>query len=189
MQRLDVLATATAERLKPWQQLEQANGRHEHDMAAIANGVEETREYIADRPAELAAFLGLKVEDEDENTPAAAAPMPPGRGSIKAGTTIHVGKSRLVAGALVTHLWLGGSGLARQTATAETAGGSMKACAAQATVAGPGPETLECQLHQTVLQGLSQHGLTLRVRTRFIPRSGSPETILRRVRLDRIPAA
>ena len=57
--KLDTLAVCTAEVLAPWQQLEEDEStRFEYDAAEIADAVAETRAFIADRPEELADFLG-----------------------------------------------------------------------------------------------------------------------------------
>jgi hypothetical protein len=59
---LDSLASATAELLEPWEAEEQANSRHEYSLSEIAGSVQATRDFIASRPAELAAWLADKPE-------------------------------------------------------------------------------------------------------------------------------
>ena len=57
--KLDAVAVCTAEMLAPWQQLEEEQStRFEYDGKEIADAVAETRAFIADRPEELADFLG-----------------------------------------------------------------------------------------------------------------------------------
>lgn len=65
---LDTQAVCLAKRLAPWQALEEA-GRREYDTEETADGVAATRDFIADRPGELAGWLG------------SAAPSPPPSGS------------------------------------------------------------------------------------------------------------
>jgi hypothetical protein len=55
--RLDGLAASTAALLLPWQELEEGNARHEYDVGAIGTAVQQTREFIADRGAELGRWL------------------------------------------------------------------------------------------------------------------------------------
>jgi hypothetical protein len=175
---LDSLAVKTAALLEPWEQLEQGNGRSEHDLAEIKTGVDETREFIASRPAELAAFLG----------PAESLGSPPPAAQPKAKATVpslYVGHSRRESAALVTHIWLAGPGVVSQTATIKTAHGRRNACSVQASVTSGGGRDLRCLLSASVLPRLRSHGLTLRVRTSFVPQGGSGETAVRRIRLAR----
>jgi hypothetical protein len=59
---LDTLASETAALLKPWEEMEQSNSRHEASMSAIGAAVQGTRNFIATRPAELEAWLADKPE-------------------------------------------------------------------------------------------------------------------------------
>jgi hypothetical protein len=99
----------------------------------------------------------------------------------------RVGRSKRDAAALATHLWLSGPGVVSQTATIKTAHGPRNACSAHAAVQGEGTWTLRCPLSPEVLRRLSVHGLSLKVRTRFVPQgSGDSEQTFRRVHLARI---
>lgn len=173
---LDPFAANLAERLEPWEQLEQSDGRHEHDMEAIANGVGETREYIADRPGELAAFLGKAPEPE---------PQPPTGGSPSPGRSLYVGHAGRRANLLVTHFWTTGPGRVSQSATFETADGPRYACSAQGTVTAEGEFQLRCKLSSVVISRLRRHHLALQVWTNFTPAGGTLESVLRRVSLPR----
>lgn len=179
---LDSLAVDLAERLEPWQLLEQSNERHEHDMAAIAGAVGEVREYIADRPGELVAFIGAEPEPQTQIS------SPPGRGSPPSGQSLYVGHAGRRARALVTHIWTTGPGLVSQSATFETSKGPRYACSAQATVTAAGAFTLRCDLSSVVISRLRRHHLVLQSWTNFTPTSGAPESALRRVALPRRPA-
>lgn len=59
---LDSLAAATAALLEPWVAKEQANSRHEYSLSDFTSSVAATRNFIASRPAELAAWLADKPE-------------------------------------------------------------------------------------------------------------------------------
>lgn len=178
---LDSLAVKTAALLKPWEEQEQGNGRSEHDPAEIKTGVDETREFIAGRPAELAAFLG------PEESP---APPPVNIGGAPPAAivpSLYAGHFRRDAGALVTHLWLVGPGVVTQIAKIKTAQGLRKVCSVQATVPSAGGRDLRCLLSGSVLTRLRSHGLTLQVRTTFAPQAGGLDSIFRRVRFARAP--
>jgi hypothetical protein len=182
---LDSFASDLAERLEPWQLLEQSNDRHEHDMDAIANAVGEVHEYITDRPGELAALLGKEPEPE----PGPRTPVPPTGGSPSISQSLSVGHAGRRAKVLVTHLWTTGPGLVSQSATFETANGPRYACSTQATVTAAGEFTSRCNLSSVVVSRLRHHHLALRVWTSFTPANGTPESTLRRVPLPRRPAA
>jgi len=179
---LDSLAAGLAERLEPWQLLEQSNDRHEHDMAAIANAVGEVREYIATRPGELVAFAGADPEPQPQGPPASSQESP------SPGKSLYVGHAGRRAGALVTHLWTAGPGLVSQSATFKTAKGPRYACSAQATATTAGELTLRCNLSSVVISRLRRHRLALQSWISFTPASGMPESALRRVFLPRRPA-
>jgi hypothetical protein len=183
---LDSLAVKTAALLKPWEEEEQGNGRSEHDMAEIKAGVDETREFIAGRPAELAVFLG------PEELPPPPPPLTPAPGSSPASSPIvtvpnlYVGHSRRDRGALVTHLWLAVPGAVTQIVKIKTARDTRTACSVRATVPNSGARDLRCPLSSEVLTRLRSHGLILRVRTIFAPQGGDSDSIAgRRVRLPR----
>jgi hypothetical protein len=80
---LDALASATADLLEPWEELEQGNGgHHEFGLDAIHGAVEATRAFIAARPGDLAAWLStqpvparLTVALEPATIPADGASM------------------------------------------------------------------------------------------------------------------
>jgi len=171
---LDAFASETADRLEPWQLLEQANSRHEHDMAAIANGVSETREYIAERPGELADFLGPEAVGSSSVSVSTHPHRP-------LASDLYVGHGRRRAGVLVTHLWLAGPGLVSQAATFETVRGPREACSAPTRVAAAGGLDLRCHLSPAVTTRLRHHRLGLRVWTSFAPKSGAYESRFRRV--------
>lgn len=74
--QLDAKAAATAALLAPWEAKEFDNARREHNPAEIAAGVQSTRNFIAARPAELAAWLAGKTEAFATHVALAIAPGP-----------------------------------------------------------------------------------------------------------------
>jgi len=184
---LDSLALDTAALLKPWQEAEQGNGRSEHDLGEIKTGVDETREFIATRPDELAAFLG--PEEPSPGPVTASAPPASGPAASMLVPSLYVGRSRRDRAKLVTRLWTTGPGLVTQRATFETAHGPRNACSTEATVTAAGKFTLRCDLSPAVVSRLRRRRLALRIRTSFEPMSGTPESTLQRVPLPRRPAS
>jgi hypothetical protein len=69
---LDGLAQKIAALLGPWQEAEQLNDRHEHDLEGIAERVAETRRFLAARPAEASEWLAA----HDPSPPAPPSPAP-----------------------------------------------------------------------------------------------------------------
>jgi hypothetical protein len=174
---LDSLAVKTAGLLEPWEQLEQSNSRHEHSMAQIRTGVDETRSFIADRPAELAAFLGPEGPG--------LYPGPGAEPKAAVLPSLHVGHSRRGGAALVTHLWLAGPGVVSQVAKIKTKAGRRRACSVRAAMPRGGGWDLRCPLTGSALARLHSHDLTLLVRTAFTPTGGGLESTFRRVHLAR----
>jgi len=183
---LDAFALKTAELLKSWEQQEQGNGRSEHSMSQIANGVSETREFITDRPGELAAFLG---PEELPTSAVNGGPTGGAGGKVQAAPApvLYVGHGRREGAALVTHLWFSGPGTVSQVATIKTSHGLRQACSARADVPRGGPWKLRCLLSPLALSHLHSHAVRLRVQTNFSPQVGSRESIFRRVRLAPSP--
>jgi hypothetical protein len=86
---------------------------------------------------------------------------------------------------LVTHLWTTGPGLVSQSAMIKTVNGPRYACSAQATVTTEGEFQLRCKLSSVVISRLRHRLLALQVWTNFVPASGTPESVFRRVPLPR----
>jgi spore coat protein CotH len=171
---LDKLASDTATSIKPW---EEADPRLEHPEL-VDGAVAKTRDFLAERPAELSAFLG------PEGSPPVAAG---GEVPHASAPSLEVGRSRRHAAVLVTHLWLAGPGVLSQAAKIGTAHDSHRACSTQVSVPTAGPRDLRCPLSAAILRRLRAHGLTLQVRTSFAPQDGSPESTFRRIHLARFP--
>jgi spore coat protein CotH len=166
---LDSLAAQTATRLQPWQQME--GSRREYSADEIAEGVAQTRAFIAGRRGELAAWLGI-----DESGPAvSAAPMPIAPIVSVPARRVRVSHSSVVDGALITHLNAPGAGRVKQLAKIHTPKGPVGACAAHQATAKPGAMTLRCPLSRFARRHLEDRWLRLAVETTFRPLGGTGE--------------
>ena len=190
---LDALAASTAALLAPWQQLEQGNGaRHEHDPGEIADGVSETRDFIASRPAEAAEFLGAPchttlppiVPATDPGTTSTASTVAPS--ALPTLSALSVGKAKLVGRALKTELSLGSAGTVSQRGTIDTADGPIVACRKQVTIDGPQDRSLSCPLTRPARERLQARWLRATLVTTFTFSSGASEVVTRSVHLPRL---
>jgi hypothetical protein len=190
---LDALAASTANLLAPWQQLEQGNGnRHEHDLGEIADGVAETRAFVAARPAEAADWLGEPCHTTPPPTPG----IPPGPGSTPASTTttqilptpaaLRVVRAKSIGGAISTQLNLGVPGTVVQRATLATADGPLLACHTRFEADRAGDLTSTCPLTAAARKRLHTRWLRVSLVTSFFPSSSAAESDTRRVHLPRL---
>jgi CotH protein len=198
---LDTVARCTAARLKPWQEQEPA-GMRQDDAAGIAASVEAAREFIADRPGELAAWLGIEAPEVPhhetscppykEEIPAAKETPPSGSGQTPSAPRnvasspvlpAGLGSPLAVLGAsvkgqiLTARLSVPGPGAAELGTVIETRSGTMPACRAQARSSAAGPLEVSCRLSPGVRRRLESRWLKLRLRTRFFPAGGSAEAL------------
>lgn len=191
---IDQLASSTAALLSPWQEAEQANSRHEHSLAEVEEGVAETREYIASRPAEAGAWLGgpcgpvagdtpgSPTDGEATSTPVTSmppttAPDSPRPVSVGEPPRIEVGRSKLVGTALVTHLDLISPAAVIQKAWITTKAGPLIACRAKAMVKRPRELALSCPLNAVALEHLEARWLRVYLETKFDRPSGSDRAV------------
>jgi CotH protein len=172
----DGLAASTAALLKPWQELEEAeSSRGEHDVAEIEAAVAKVRQYIAERPGELAAWLAVHVP----KPPAPPAPPAP-RGKLRlAGVTKHRRAVDLrlrvpAAGRLSAR------GIWRRGPSDLTAGSG------KATVSAPSTVTLHCRLSAVALRRLHERPLALAFQVRLRGDDGALEKLSATVRLPRL---
>jgi hypothetical protein len=165
---LDSLATQTAARLQPWQQMEEEGSREEYSAAELAEGVAQTRAFIAGRRGELAAWLGI-----DESTPAASPPPAPI--SSAPARRVRVDHSSVVDGVLITQLDAPAAGRIKQRIRFHTPKGFVGACAVGQTTANPGAVTLRCPLSRVTRRHIAARWLRLAVKTSFRPLSGTEE--------------
>jgi hypothetical protein len=195
---LDDLAAGTADLLEPWEELEQSSGRKEHSMDQIATGVSETRDFIADRPAELNAWLGSQEEKESggegsaggtgsggtpQSTPGPSSSVagPPARSVPRILSAHQQGHSAVV----VIRLRVQGAGKLTGTGTVGKRKGRITACVASGRAQAPGVLVLRCHLSKRVRDLLQKRALTLTFRARFVPVSGAASTTTQRISLSR----
>lgn len=182
---LDAVAGDTADLLQQWQQL--APPREEHDLGAIAAAVDVTRDFIADRPGDLAEWLtahpsyGVFVTPEGPFEPpvvaaGAVAPAEPDQSS--SGKLGLLGRSTVSGGVLVTRLRTPAAGGLKQTATIDTAQGTVTACVGRASAQSAKELTLRCYLSDALRRRLSARWLRLEVGTSFRPLAGSAEVVI-----------
>jgi CotH protein len=194
---LDDFAAGTADLLEPWEELEQSNSRNEHSLDQIASAVSETRDFIAERPGELADWLDASEEEPGGNG------GPGGDGSGSGGTSgagaagasmlqvsslpapeparlIRIVASAVDGGALVTKLRLQEEGTVSQRVTLRRAGHEVSACSAHKRHATESV-TLRCSLSAAVRRYLRAGSLHLEVSTSFSPTTGDRQTIVKKV--------
>jgi hypothetical protein len=184
---LDSLAVATAGLLAPWQQLEQGNGaRHEHDLGEIADGVAETRAFVASRPAEAAAFLGEPcasvpvpaAASADETTAAAgSAPDPDG---------FRVGRVRAEGTLLQTEVHLPTAGVVDQLVTISTADGQVVVGRKQVGYGQGRDLSLRSRLSRALGERLWARWVRVKIVTAFQSKDGQRESVTRHKRLPRL---
>jgi hypothetical protein len=197
---LDAQATQLAGVLAPWQ-AQEGGARSEYTTAQFEEGVDVVRAFIADRPDELAAWLGPEPTDESEPTepietgdtagddrgsPAQALDSPAPPASSQSGASLLRLDSKLTGAAILrSRLHLSVAGELWQTVTIKTAHGSERICTTHVHVAGAGALSLRCRLSKAVRHRLRQHGLKLHIAIRFEPEGGETETIRRKVFVSR----
>jgi hypothetical protein len=190
----------TAERLGPWQQLEAAEKSQTYpervpfSSGQIADGVSSTREFIADRPTELASFLGVSSPSVPATQPcppptrwsepkagavAVPAGSPPGAIPLLRIERTKIGDRAVrllalvpAAGKVALYGWTGaGKKYAR-------------ACpAARLDAPAAGTVELSCKLTDATVYRLGKRWLRLHLKLDFSPSVGSPQQAARDVTL------
>ena len=170
---LDSRAVAIAELLLPWQLIDP---RQEYTVAEITEAIEDTRAFIAGRPAELIDWL---AEPKDE--PAAACDA--SRSLLLAALcSVAVGRDRDDASrSLGGCRWFprhpprpAGAGRVSKRASIDTASGPVVACASRPEVKGAGTTTLRCQLSADARRRLRARWLKLKVEIQFSLQGRAP---------------
>jgi len=164
---LDSLAQATAALLEPWQEFEPS--REEHSLREIDEGVADTRSFIAERPAELDAWLSSRVE---QPPPPSSSPAPlshPAR-------SLRVSRAAVAGGVLSTRLNLPKAGTLSERVTIRTRAGAVVACATRGRVEAPGPEIVRCKLSSSARQRIAARWLRLQVELDFASDDGGRES-------------
>jgi hypothetical protein len=191
--KLDTLAVCTAEMLAPWQQLEEEKStRFEYDGAEIADAVAETRAFLADRPAELADFLGNTGPPQPapvDSCPAQEPEVPFVTSLVQMGppTEQSVAASAGTLGSIArkgkrlrVRVFSPAAGSLKLTAKTAGRRGTL-VCSGRATAAA-GTTTLSCRLSRAAVEALRDGPLRLVVSVR-IPTD--PEALTREARLPR----
>ncbi|MFL5873776.1 MAG: CotH kinase family protein [Solirubrobacterales bacterium] len=196
--KLDQMAVCTAEMLAPWQQLEEDEStRFEYDAGEIADAVAETRAFIAERPDELADFLGnsgpvqpapvdlCPAEESEAETDQPLVtyqvqmPPPTEQGAqMKAAMLVHVARhgKRLRVG-----VFSPAAGSLKLTAKTIGRRGNL-VCHSRSTVSA-GTSTLSCRLSNVAIKALQDGPLRLIISVR-VPTD--PEPLTRQARLPRL---
>ena len=205
--KLGTVARCTAKLLAPWQALEE-QGTRPYDAAAIAAAGVATRDFVADRPAELAAWLGLPppaaespgcagggetidrggivpppipvVDDKQTANPLEhrGQPQPPA-------PSLRLSRIATKRGALVARLEAGAPGELDLHAILRTREGDLIACANTASAAAAGPLTIRCPLTEAISRRRESRWLRLHLTARLTSPSAAPAALSTRITLRR----
>lgn len=174
----DGLAVSTAALLKPWQELEEAeSSRGERDVAEIEAAVAKVRQYIAERPGELAAWLAVHAPK-----PIVLGPPPPRRQKGKLKLT-GVAKSRRWVG---LRLQVPVAGKLSERGVWHRRAGDLTVCADKLIVSAARIAELHCRLSVVALDRLRERSLALGFLIRLRSDDGDTEKLGVMVRLPRL---
>jgi hypothetical protein len=197
---LGALAEDTAAMLKPWQDLEQAPHKAPYSSSQAAAAVDETLDFIADRPAEAEAWLaehpppvdpppvdppsgeGLPVEKPATGQPAADSASPPLPADPPTASAIGIEKGDRVAR---LRLHVGAPGDLLLTGSAALDGRRKRVCRELVYVDVAGEVVLTCRLSPRALRRLRHHALPIELRLTFTPDGAAPPPITREITLRR----
>jgi hypothetical protein len=197
---LDDSVRCTAERLGPWQQLEAAEKSQTYpervpfSAGQIADGVNSTREFIADRPGELASFLG--VSPPAPATGPCSPVQPPGPKARPVGSPTSQPAStisllrleRTKVGSRAVHLRVMVPAAGRITLYGWTGSGKRHtdACPpARLDIVAAATIEVRCKLTDAVLLRLEKRSLRLHLKLDFSPFAGAPQQVTHDVILRR----
>ena len=191
---LDTKAICTAELLDPWQELEEPK-RREHNARQIRTGVEETRAFIAQRPLQLAEWLGAAAPTVPDGTGSCsgADPLPlPGHPAVSPrsrDTTLLPSPVRLRFGAssldgrwLKVRIGVPGAGRLRLTAEVQGRGGTT-VCTGRRDVVAAGSPLIVCRLSRPAYRALDRGPLKLEIGITFAAAIGRTYKVIRTIAL------
>ncbi len=202
---LDSHAAARSELLRACQALE-TEPRREYSAVEIEEGVEDAREFIAERPEELADWL----ESPAAGPPAEGQPIPPGNdpcsppeppqpgpetgstsnanlNSPQPGRRLWIGPSRAAGAVVSTHFNVPEAGRATQRVTTRIDGRRSTVCAANEKRRRAGLLIVRCRISDRAISLLESRPLRLKVRAGFIADDGGSTFDTRRLTLPRRP--
>jgi len=192
-------STCLAERLSPWQAMEDAD-RREYDEDEIAEGVEEAEEFIAERPGELSTYLATQTGEGEGAAVGGPAPCGPPEPEEETGSGLTSGgsggssakrvdsppasDSRLeLVGfdvsrrRLIARVRTGGVGTLTLTATMPTRKGAHRVCDGSARVDRDGTSSVSCSLSAAARRRLRNRNLRLHMVAGFTSQAGERETV------------
>lgn len=179
----DGLAISTAALLKPWQELEEAeSSRGERDFAEIEAAVADVRQYLSERPGELAAWLA-------DNAP--QPPAPPAPKSPEPPVPAPKAKLKLV-GVTKYRRWVDlrlrvpAAGKLSARGVWHRGPSDLTASSGKATVSAPSTVTLHCRLSAVALDRRRERSLKLGFLIRLRNDDGAVENLSDTVRLPRL---
>src|SRR6201747_1411358 len=205
---LDDSVRCAAERLEPWQQLEAAEKsaaypeRVPFSRGQIADAVGSTRDFIADRPGELAAFLGVSpppapepqacpppTQRRDSDTGGAAAgagPAGPDAPPPSSISPVRLERTGIGKGFLRLRLAVPSAGQVVLRGRTGWGKREVSACAPlRADVAAAGAVEVRCKLTGAVLRRLRKRSLRVRLSLNFLPSTGAAQKLQHQVKLPR----
>jgi hypothetical protein len=198
---LDDSVRCTAERLGPWQQLEATEKSQTYpervpfSAGQIADGVSSTREFIGDRPAELASFLGVSPPPAPAAAPCSAIQQP----GSKAGTVgrptgppastislLRLERTRIGNRAVRLRVVVPAAGKVALYGWAGSGKRHIEACPpARLDAVVAGTIEIKCKLTDAIVHGLGKRSLRLHLKLDFSPSAGAPQQVTRDVTLRR----
>ena len=193
---LDDAVRCAAARLQPWQLLEAAEKSSAHpervpfSAGQIASGVASTRDFIADRPVELASFLEMSAPASPPPTlpctdPASGPRCPPAGRTLRRALGCATGSARSVScgrvqvGPRAVHLHLTAPAAGEVVLYGWVGAGKKHATACTPARLGvtAGTADITCKLTDPVLRRRAKHRLRLHLKVDFLPSSGTPQEI------------
>ena len=199
------IARCAEKLLAPWQALEDPAIRL-YEPAEIAAAGAAARAFVADRPGELAAALGVAppaaepaggcgawdIVDQEQIVPApiplaevAQTANPRKERKRPAPPSLRLKRLRVTRGALVARFATGAPGGLSLRATVRTRKRTLVACAARSPVASAGPLTVRCPLTKAIQRRRQARWLRLHLKAQLTSAPAPPATLATSITLRR----